>query len=406
MSKDDLTPNTNELLQDILNKLRIKCSYCKEKRLTRGDFDTHYRETCQEVAVQCSSANDKCPWKGPRRELQKHLEKCFFYLFRDQIAESYTAQQQMNDKIEQLAAENARQNGVIIEQQKQCQYVQNLLENFQASIAQILNCIEQTSGIVDQQKYENRPAEFYCGSTPEIQNNQKNPNHSSINIDSSLASETVGKKLALISTQINDDFDEQHLRDDRCPSQNQRVNSGRFVSPVCAHIDVARETNPGEPIIELPHTNQNSRASVVHDIHKTTSPSEARIRPFVNPDIQPAVLLDRQQPMLHLTVQGNSHCGNVNINIGENTNAGGGIDHGSTIGHKYPDTNTTGGNGQTVNRNLARLGNRSLPAIPRNNFGIAEHGSDGDSEASDYPRSANDLSDRSSINRHTVNPYV
>ncbi|CAF1091040.1 unnamed protein product [Adineta ricciae] len=343
---------------------------------------------CQEVIVQCSSANDKCSWKGSRRELQKHLEKCVFYLFRDHIAESYTALQQMNDKVEKLAADNVRQNGIIIEQQKQLQDLQNRLQNFQASIAQFLNYIQQTAEKVDEQRYEDRPAEFYCGSTLEIQRNQKNPNH------------------ILMSNQMNDDLGNQQLRDDRCTIPTQPVNSDRIVSSMCAQIGVARETNSGEPIIELPHTDENSRASEVHDIRKTTSPSDARIRPFVNPDIQPTVPVDRQQPMLQLTVQGNSHCGNVNINIGENTNAGGGVDHGSTVGYRYADTNPTGGNGQTVNRSRNRLNNRLLPPIHHNTFGIAEHGSDGDSEASGYPRSANDHFDRSSINRHIVGPYA
>ena len=196
------------------------------------------------------------------------------------------------------------------------------------------------------------------------------------------------------------------MRNARCTVQRQLANSDRVVSPIYEQIDVARETNSGEPIIELPHTDENSRASAVHDIRKTTSPSDARIRPFVNPNIQPVAPVDRQQPLLQLTVQGNSHCGNVNINIGENTNAGGNVDHGSTVGHRYADTNTAGDNGPTDNRSPARLNDRPLPATRRDNFSTAEDGSDGDSEASDYPRSANDRFDRSSINRDIVSPYV
>lgn len=203
MSKDDLTSNNNEILQEMLNKLPIQCLYCKEKRLKRGDFDAHYRETCREVNVPCSTANNKCLWKGPRRELQKHLDTCPLYLLRDQLADLFTAKQQMEEKIEQYAVESARQNDIITELQKQNQNMENNLKKYQTVIIQVFDYMKQTMGKADEQKHEDRHAEFYCGSTMKIQSNQKNLDHSSLNIDSSIPSRTEEKKLVLMSTPMN-----------------------------------------------------------------------------------------------------------------------------------------------------------------------------------------------------------
>jgi hypothetical protein len=73
---------------------------------------------CSKVEVSCQRADIKCPWKGPKDELQKHLSTCVYDQMRPILDDLLTINTRLNEEnhkqknlLEQLTAElgNMRQ---------------------------------------------------------------------------------------------------------------------------------------------------------------------------------------------------------------------------------------------------------------------------------------------------------
>ncbi|UJR10988.1 hypothetical protein I4U23_015172 [Adineta vaga] len=92
----NLIPIDDTFLIEELNELRIKCKICNETNLKRINFNDHIDSLCPKVIIPCPCNDMRCAWTGLRDELNDHLTKCIFSIFRPlfvQLQEQIDAQQ-------------------------------------------------------------------------------------------------------------------------------------------------------------------------------------------------------------------------------------------------------------------------------------------------------------------------
>jgi len=106
-------------LQNMLDRLRVKCTACGQADLKRGDLNDHFHGVCPKTVVSCPSANSKCSWKGQRNQIHLHLMDCRFLPMKPIITQLIAENQQLKDKVNQLimlATEQQNENQQLREQ--------------------------------------------------------------------------------------------------------------------------------------------------------------------------------------------------------------------------------------------------------------------------------------------------
>ena len=103
LTNDNLEPiNDNDLTKE-LDELRIRCKFCNESNLKRGNFDDHVDNVCPEGTVTCPSKDMMCAWVGPRDQLDTHLNRCIFNILKplfNQFQEKINNQQKHIEKLQ------------------------------------------------------------------------------------------------------------------------------------------------------------------------------------------------------------------------------------------------------------------------------------------------------------------
>ena len=124
LNNEDLTYITDGPIIDLLDELKIKCELCQQTGLERGNFSDHITKACSRVNISCPSADIKCPWTGPRNQLNQHLNTCVF--------------NQLRPLITQLEEQISRQQTKINKQKSQISGQQTQIEQFKSQINQQL----------------------------------------------------------------------------------------------------------------------------------------------------------------------------------------------------------------------------------------------------------------------------
>jgi hypothetical protein len=112
----DLTPITDGFLIDMLNELQIRCQFCQQAGLERGNFIDHISKGCLKVNISCPSADIKCPWTGSRDQLDQHLSACIFNPLRPLITELQGQSIGQQNQIKRLGTENEQLKSQMKEQ--------------------------------------------------------------------------------------------------------------------------------------------------------------------------------------------------------------------------------------------------------------------------------------------------
>ncbi|UJR13188.1 hypothetical protein I4U23_000210 [Adineta vaga] len=63
-------------LLNMLNRILMRCKYCNEINIERGDIHEHIDKLCPKFIVYCSAGNNQCVWIGSRDKLKDHLSQC------------------------------------------------------------------------------------------------------------------------------------------------------------------------------------------------------------------------------------------------------------------------------------------------------------------------------------------
>jgi E3 ubiquitin-protein ligase NRDP1 len=63
-------------LVKILDRILVRCEYCNQINIERGNFTEHMNKLCPKVIVRCPADNNQCAWTGPRDQLDTHVTQC------------------------------------------------------------------------------------------------------------------------------------------------------------------------------------------------------------------------------------------------------------------------------------------------------------------------------------------
>ncbi|CAF3376677.1 unnamed protein product [Rotaria sp. Silwood1] len=94
---------TNRVVFDILDRLLVRCKACRQTNIQRGNFDEHSNKYCLKTFVSCSASDLKCPWQGPRDDLQAHSTICSYEMMRPLFENMISAMNILSEKVQQYA---------------------------------------------------------------------------------------------------------------------------------------------------------------------------------------------------------------------------------------------------------------------------------------------------------------
>ena len=81
-----------------LNKIHVKCHWCSQVNIQRGNFKDHAK-TCTKFIVSCPAADIKCDWTGQRENVQDHLKVCVLMKVQPMMAELNSQVKQQSEQI-------------------------------------------------------------------------------------------------------------------------------------------------------------------------------------------------------------------------------------------------------------------------------------------------------------------
>ena len=87
-STEEFRPISTRIVINQLDRLLLRCKRCNQSNILRGDINEHEKR-CPNQLVSCPAFDIKCPWKGTRNALTKHLDECSFQKIRPVINDLY-----------------------------------------------------------------------------------------------------------------------------------------------------------------------------------------------------------------------------------------------------------------------------------------------------------------------------
>ncbi len=101
-SSSSVKPIQEFIVLEMLNSLRVRCTQCEETNIRRGDLKQHEQKACRRAVVPCKAADIKCPWKGPREQLDAHMDHCVFEPLRPALSEMIMEIKQLKEQLTRL----------------------------------------------------------------------------------------------------------------------------------------------------------------------------------------------------------------------------------------------------------------------------------------------------------------
>ncbi|CAF3936058.1 unnamed protein product [Rotaria sp. Silwood1] len=95
---DGFHPVTTHPFLNQLNKILVKCKWCSQSNIQRGDFKDHIK-ICTKIIIPCPAAGIYCDWKGQRDQMQGHVQVCPLVKIQPTIDELKTIIKQQTEQI-------------------------------------------------------------------------------------------------------------------------------------------------------------------------------------------------------------------------------------------------------------------------------------------------------------------
>jgi hypothetical protein len=100
---EDLTPVTERIVLNMLDRLLVRCTSCGAPNIQRGAFEKHATKLCPKATVNCSAADLKCPWNGSSDQLKQHIMICTYEQLRPILTEIIQDNRQLKEQIQQMS---------------------------------------------------------------------------------------------------------------------------------------------------------------------------------------------------------------------------------------------------------------------------------------------------------------
>jgi hypothetical protein len=97
-------------LQNMLDRLRVKCLACGNGNMRQIDFDDHIQKVCPKAVISCPSENNKCSWKGQRDQIHTHLIDCRFLPMKPIISQFIKENSQLKNQVNILTYQIGEQH--------------------------------------------------------------------------------------------------------------------------------------------------------------------------------------------------------------------------------------------------------------------------------------------------------
>jgi len=102
ITNDDLKLITTRLILNILDRLLVKCTECQQTGIQRGNFKDHIDIVCPKRIIHCTAFDIKCPWSGPREQLEEHLQICSYESLRSVLTSLINHNKQLEEQVRTL----------------------------------------------------------------------------------------------------------------------------------------------------------------------------------------------------------------------------------------------------------------------------------------------------------------
>ena len=109
MTLDDLTPVTERIVLNMLDRLLVRCTNCGAQNIQRGAYEKHVVKSCPKAAVSCTAADLKCAWMGSSDQLKQHVLVCPYEQIRPILRDITQENQQLKEQMKQMS-EHCTQN--------------------------------------------------------------------------------------------------------------------------------------------------------------------------------------------------------------------------------------------------------------------------------------------------------
>ncbi|CAF3181251.1 unnamed protein product [Rotaria sp. Silwood2] len=129
ISTDDLKQATL-IVRNMIERRRVICSNCSQSGIPEENIDEHIQRTCPKTIISCPAANVKCPWKGPRDQLDDHLIMCPFNGIHSTFIQLKSEYQRLTEQLRRF------ENHCEVQYQTRIQDIQNIRDNQNINVAE------------------------------------------------------------------------------------------------------------------------------------------------------------------------------------------------------------------------------------------------------------------------------
>jgi len=109
---EDLTPVTERIVLNMLDRLLVKCTSCGTTNIQRGAFEKHVNKLCPKATVSCTAADLKCSWVGSSDQLKQHVLVCAYEQIRPILIEIAQENRQLKEQIQQMSEQCLQNHGL------------------------------------------------------------------------------------------------------------------------------------------------------------------------------------------------------------------------------------------------------------------------------------------------------
>jgi hypothetical protein len=109
LTLEDLTPVTERIVLNMLDRLLVRCMGCGTTNIQRGAYEKHVIKSCPKATVSCTAVDLKCAWMGSSEQLKQHILVCPYEQIRPILTQITQENQQLKEQLQQMS-ENCVQN--------------------------------------------------------------------------------------------------------------------------------------------------------------------------------------------------------------------------------------------------------------------------------------------------------
>ncbi len=116
LTVEDLSPVTERIVLNMLDRLLVKCNNCGMTNIPRGAYERHSTKICPKATIPCTAVDMKCTWTGPSDLLKQHIVTCPHEQLRPILAEIIQDNRQMKEKIQQMSEQCMKNHQVCMKE--------------------------------------------------------------------------------------------------------------------------------------------------------------------------------------------------------------------------------------------------------------------------------------------------